>query len=151
MLPNGPDWPSCLGGSLKSHRGISIFLIFLWSSHQVGMKKIFKTFPDFFCYFKASDSHCDWHVDIFKTAFVNFLPLSNSLRSSTVQWTGSLDLAKAMHFLCLGADRLCVGGPISIWYQQSLLGHGREINMKNWWRIGEYINTEKWNSFWATG
>ena len=58
MLPNGPDWPSCLDGSLKSHRGISIFLIFLWSYHQVGMKKVLKTSSDFFCYFKASDSYC---------------------------------------------------------------------------------------------
>ena len=48
MLPYGPDWPFCLGGSLKSHRGISILLIFLWSSHQVDFKKVFKTSSDFF-------------------------------------------------------------------------------------------------------
>ena len=30
----------------------------MWSSHQANMKKVFKTSSDFFCYFKASDSHC---------------------------------------------------------------------------------------------
>ena len=55
MLPKGTDWPSSLCGNLKSHPGFLIFLIFLWSSHQVGMKSVFKTSSDFFCYFNA---HC---------------------------------------------------------------------------------------------
>ena len=57
MLPNGPNWPYCLGGSLKSHLGISISLLFLWYPNQVSMKNVFKTFSDFFCYLKGSDSH----------------------------------------------------------------------------------------------
>ena len=76
MLPNGPDWPSCLGGGLKSYREISIFLIFLWSSHQVDMKKVFKTSLDFFCYFKASDSHCDSKLDVCK-----YVDYSSELKS----------------------------------------------------------------------
>ena len=52
MLHNRLDWPSCLGGSLKSQHGILIFLIFLWSSHQVSMKMVFKTSSDFILLFQ---------------------------------------------------------------------------------------------------
>ena len=48
MLPEGPDWPLCLDGNLKSHRGISFSLILSGSPHQVGTKNVFKTSSDFF-------------------------------------------------------------------------------------------------------
>ena len=41
---------------------ISFSLIFLQSSHAVGIEKVFKTSSDFFPYFNYSDSHCEGFV-----------------------------------------------------------------------------------------
>ena len=46
MLPDGQEWPSCLGGTRVTLE--FKLLKFLWSSHQVGMENVSKAIKTFF-------------------------------------------------------------------------------------------------------
>ena len=101
MLPNGPDWPSCLGGSLKSHLGISIFLIFLWFSHQADMKKGIQNLFKLFLLFQG----LRFPLWIITQKFINFSKVALPIRikvvfSSTIQkWKKKLGKLKTCKVL----------------------------------------------------
>ena len=59
VLPDGLNWLCYFAGNSKSHRGKSIFFIFLESPHQVYMNNVVKSSKRFFGYFNTIETHSE--------------------------------------------------------------------------------------------